>query len=90
MTEKNYSPCDEALSHLQEYIDCEMSQVDTVRLAAHITTCPTCQVEVGVEQKLRDLVRRSCTELRAPEHLRERVMQRITIVSQSITIEREA
>lgn len=87
MSESTHSPCDEALAHLQEYIDCEMSQVDTVRLEAHISECATCQAEVGLEQKVRDLLRRSCIE-QAPIHLRERVLKQITIISERVIIER--
>lgn len=87
MSEPTTSPCEEALAHLDEYIDCEMSQVDTVRLEAHISSCDTCQGEVGLEQKVRDLIKRSCIE-QAPASLRERVLEQITIVSERIIIER--
>lgn len=87
MSEPTTSPCEEALAHLDEYIDCEMSEVDTVRLEVHINSCETCQGEIGLEQKLRDLIRRSCIE-QAPASLRERVLQQITIVSERIIIER--
>lgn len=87
MTESKHSLCEEALVHLQEYIDCEMSQVDIVRLEAHIGECPTCQDEIGLEQKMRELVRRSCIE-QAPTHLRERVLAQITVVSERVIIER--
>src|SRR5699024_5983827 len=78
--------CEEALEHLQEYIDCEMSEVDTVRLRQHISGCATCQSEVGVEQRLRTLLRRSCVE-QAPVHLRERVLTQITVIRASIVRE---
>lgn len=81
------SACEDALAHLQEYIDCEMSEVDTVRLEMHISTCPTCQEQVGLEQRLRALLRRSCME-QAPAHLRERVLRQITIVSERVVIDR--
>lgn len=81
------SHCDEALAHLQEYIDCEMTEVDTGRLAIHIESCDTCREEVGLEQKLRDLLKRSCME-EAPVHLRERVLEQITIISERVVIER--
>lgn len=89
MSEQTDSPCqcDEALAHLQEYIDCEMSEVDTVRLEEHISGCVTCQAEVGLEQRLRALLRRSCME-EAPVHLRERVLRQITIISERVVIER--
>ena len=90
MSEHTDTPCqcDEALAHLQEYIDCEMSEVDTVRLEEHINGCDTCQAEVGLEQRLRALLRRSCME-EAPLHLRERVHKQITIISQRVVIERQ-
>jgi len=76
------------LEHLQEFIDCEMSQVDTARLQAHMNECATCRAEVGVEQAVRDLLRRSCIE-QAPTHLRERVLRQITVVSQRVIIDRQ-
>lgn len=87
MSESRLSPCEDALTHLQEFIDCEMSQVDTARLTEHINTCATCQAEVGLERTVRDLIRRSCIE-QAPSHLRQRVLEQITIVSERIVIER--
>lgn len=87
MSEPTSSPCEEALAHLQEYIDCEMSRVDTVRLEAHISGCLTCQAEVGLEQRVRRLLKRSCIE-QAPTHLRERVLEQITIISERVVIER--
>lgn len=78
--------CGEALEHLQEYIDCEMSEVDMARLESHISSCSTCQAEVGIEQHLRELLRRSCIE-QAPQHLRERVMLQITVISQRVISE---
>jgi len=86
MTDTTPSPCEEALRHLQEYIDCEMSQVDTERLEAHINSCSTCHAEVGLEQKLRDLIKRSCIE-QAPAHLRQRVLRQITVVSHRVMTE---
>ena len=88
MSEQTDTPCqcDEALAHLWN-IDCEMSEVDTVRLEEHISGCATCQAEVGLEQRLRALLRRSCME-EAPVHLRERVLSQITIISQRVVIER--
>lgn len=87
MSEPTTSPCEEALAHLDEYIDCEMSQVDTVRLEIHIGSCETCQAEIGLEQRVRDLIKRSCIE-QAPARLRERVLEQITVVSERIVIER--
>ncbi len=87
MSDSKHSPCEDALGHLQEYIDCEMSEVDTVRLEAHISGCSTCQAEVGLEQKVRDLLKRSCME-QAPTHLRERVLAQITVISERVVIER--
>ncbi len=78
--------CEEALEHLQEYIDCEMSEVDTVRLRQHIAECTTCQVEVGVEQRLRFLLRRSCVE-QAPAELRARVLTQITVIRAGVVRE---
>ncbi len=68
--------CEEAYSHLFEYLDSEMTSADTARIRAHIETCEPCLADLSTEEIIRRLLKRSCIE-RAPEHLRVQIVQRL-------------
>ncbi|WP_159619585.1 mycothiol system anti-sigma-R factor [Ruania rhizosphaerae] len=74
--------CEEALEHLYEYIDREMSHGDLERLKAHIAECETCLDAVSREQEVRVILRKSCVEV-APDELRMRVRTQLTLLRQS-------
>ena len=77
--------CEEALEHLYEYLDAEMSAVQLDRLRAHIDECTTCLDEVSRERELRIVLKRSCAEV-APDALRMRVRTQLTILRQSRSV----
>jgi len=74
--------CEEALEHLQEYLDAEMADIELERLRAHITECATCLEEIGRERELRIILKRSCAEV-APDALRMRVRTQLTLLRQT-------
>ena len=76
--------CEEALEHLYEYLDAEMSEVQLDRLRAHIEECTTCLDEVSRERELRIVLKRSCAEV-APDALRMRVRTQLTLLRQTRT-----
>ncbi len=75
----NECQCDEALMHLCEYLDSEMSERDLIRLRIHLEECPPCADALLRERSLRVVLRRSCVEI-APDSLRTRVMTQITVL----------
>ena len=77
--------CEEALEHLYEYLDAEMSEMQLDRLRAHIDECTTCLDEVSRERELRIVLKRSCAEV-APDALRMRVRTQLTILRQSRSV----
>ncbi|WP_147917925.1 mycothiol system anti-sigma-R factor [Ruania zhangjianzhongii] len=77
--------CEEALEHLYEYLDAEMSEIELGRLRAHIDECNTCLDEVSRERELRIVLKRSCAEV-APDALRMRVRTQLTILRQSRSV----
>lgn len=74
--------CEEALEHLQEYLDAEMTDIELERLRAHITECTACLAEIGRERELRVILKRSCAEV-APDALRMRVRTQLTLLRES-------
>jgi mycothiol system anti-sigma-R factor len=75
--------CEHELAELYALIDSQLSDADAALLREHIKTCSPCLAEVNVEQLIKALVRRSCTD-RAPEQLRVRVRQQITVLRAQI------
>ena len=74
------SECQHALLHLYEYLDSEMTPEDEQRMRAHVAHCSPCLAELSVEDLVKQLVRRSCKE-RAPETLRVRIHQQLTVMA---------
>ena len=72
--------CEHALVHLNEYLDSEMTPEDERRMRAHVAHCAPCLAELSTEELVKQLVRRSCTE-RAPETLRVRIHEQLTILA---------
>ena len=68
--------CEHALTHLYEYLDSEMTPDDEQRMRAHVAHCSPCLAELSIEELVKKLVRRSCSE-RAPETLRSRIRQQL-------------
>lgn len=71
--------CEEAIKNLWLYLDSEIEAVLVERIKAHIQTCQTCRQELAWEERVRSLLRRSCTE-QAPEELRVQIRHRITVI----------
>ena len=76
------SECEHALNHLYEYLDSEMTPEDELRMRAHVAHCSPCLAELSTEELVKRLVRRSCVE-RAPERLRVRIHEQLTIMISS-------
>lgn len=64
------------LERIHAYLDGALTVEDLQQLADHIDSCPDCTREHDLEQVIRTVVRRSCTET-APETLRSSIMTRI-------------
>ena len=68
-------PCDDYEQILQEFMESEQLEHDELRLRTHATECRPCMERLSVEQIVRSLIVRSCTE-KAPEGLRDKVVKR--------------
>lgn len=71
--------CPEALDRLWEYLDAELTVPDKDVVSAHLAHCTGCLEEHEVERVMKAVVRRGCQEV-APEELRVRIHERITVL----------
>lgn len=69
--------CSEVLDHLYEYLDREMPDGDCDKFREHIDECSPCLEKYGLEQSVKQLVKRCCGQDEVPSDLREKVLERI-------------
>ena len=77
--------CADVVEAVYLYIDGELSAeaIETIRV--HLDDCSPCLREYGIEQEVKALIARSCSET-APEALRASVMRRIQVVRTEMTV----
>ena len=75
--------CGEALQNLYLFIDHEIDDASCDEIQTHLDDCSTCLSAYDLEQVVRKLVSRSCSEV-APQPLREKVLDSIRTVQVQI------
>ena len=68
--------CREALERLSEFLDSEIAPADGDRIREHLADCEPCLTEYDLEDHIKNLVRRSCSES-APSELHLRIRSRL-------------
>lgn len=68
--------CDAALDRLFEFIDRELPDDELRRIGTHLKTCPPCEAEHRIKEKIKNLTALSGGE-EAPEALRSRILASI-------------
>ena len=75
--------CEEALDRLFEFIDHELPEDEIHRIGEHLKTCPPCEAEHRINEKIKRLVHTSQQET-APDALRQRVLEAIRASRESV------
>ena len=68
--------CSEVLARVYEYLDGEMPDGDCGKIKQHLHECSPCLQEYGIEDEIKKLVKRSCSDP-APEALRAKVLAKL-------------
>ncbi|WP_062078120.1 mycothiol system anti-sigma-R factor [Demequina globuliformis] len=71
--------CTEALDRLFEYIDHELPEDEVQRIGTHLKSCPPCEAEHQIKEKIKALTARTGGE-KAPEELRNRILESLRAV----------
>ena len=71
--------CEQALGKLFEFLDAELPEADGDRIRAHLEYCEPCLAEYDIEEHVRALVKRSCSEA-APVTLQVRIREQLTVL----------
>lgn len=67
--------CYETVARLHLYIGRELSAEEVAIVQQHLTACPDCECRFHFDIRVTRLIHERCTIEKAPEHLRERVLQ---------------
>ena len=78
-------PCTEVLALVYSYLDGEMEDASCVEIRDHLDECGPCLREYGLEEAVKRLVQRCCSEP-APSALRTKVLVRIREVRAELEI----
>ena len=70
------TPCAEVLDQVYQYIDGEIDRDKVGLIRHHLEECSPCLKEFGLEEAVKAIVRRSCSDP-APLELRSKVLARI-------------
>ena len=71
--------CAEALAKLFSFLDAEIDQADGDRIRQHLADCEPCLTEYDIEDHLKKLVRRCCSDV-APVELHVRIRHQMAVL----------
>lgn len=74
-----HEECLSALTHIDEYVDGEITAADHDAIAEHLRACPPCMQQFALEEMLKLRVARSCAD-HAPPTLRAKVIAHLSMV----------
>lgn len=70
--------CAATLAHADEFIDGELAPQEAAGVEDHLLACASCRQAFQRELNLKNLVRQACACDAVPDHVRVRVLARIT------------
>jgi len=73
-------PCSEVLNEVFLFLDSECDEPRRRLIAEHLEECGPCLQEFGIEKQIKELVARKCGGDRAPDGLKQRVLQHLKSV----------
>lgn len=71
--------CKEAVSRLNEYLDNELDNVTAEQIKKHLDLCRLCCDQFEFEKTMKDLVHKCCSEAKAPNLLKEKILDSLNI-----------
>ena len=79
------TPCNEVLEVIYLYLDNEDCTIERSLITQHLTECPPCKDEFGLEQVLKSLISRACDQAPMPSAIYQRVAAQIANIQVEIT-----
>lgn len=67
--------CDECIERLDRFVDRELTDAEIAEVRRHLAECPPCEDQFHLQVHVKRLVKLSCDQGGAPDHLRARLRQ---------------
>lgn len=80
--EKPRLDCREVLEEVYLYLDEECSDRRRGVIRDHLEECTPCLSEYGIEQEVRTIVHRCCSQEKAPDEVKARLRQKLSAIEQ--------
>lgn len=81
------TPCSEVLAQVYSYLDNELDDADACgHIRQHLDECGPCLREYGLEEAVKQLVRKTCGREAVPGELRAKVLTRIAVVRAELEV----
>lgn len=80
--EKPRLDCREVLEEVYLYLDDECSDRRRGVIRDHLEECSPCLSEYGIEQEVRTIVHRCCSQEKAPDEVKNRLRQKLSAIEQ--------
>jgi len=80
--EKPRLDCREVLEEVYLYLDDECSDRRRGVIRNHLEECSPCLSEYGIEQEVRTIVHRCCSQEKAPDEVKTRLRQKLSAIEQ--------
>ena len=71
--------CREAVDKLYEYLDNELDNVTSSQIKKHLDLCRLCCDNFEFEKTMKNLVHKCCQDSRAPDPLKNKIIQSLEI-----------
>jgi len=69
--------CQEAVDRLYEYLDSEVDGMTAVQIEKHLDLCRLCCDHFEFEKKMKELVQNSCFQEKAPNFLKNKILDNL-------------
>ncbi|MGQ0467264.1 MAG: mycothiol system anti-sigma-R factor [Sporichthyaceae bacterium] len=84
-----FTSCADVLAKVYEFLDNELAEADCGKIQEHLDECGPCLKEFGLDQLVKDVVKRGCGCEPLPEDLRSKVMFKVREVQVQIAVVEE-
>ncbi|WP_025274961.1 mycothiol system anti-sigma-R factor [Haloglycomyces albus] len=72
--------CGDVIEAVYLYLDNECSESRRTVIRQHLEECSPCLSEYGIEQEVRTLVHRCCSQEKAPDEVKDRLKEKLAAI----------
>lgn len=82
--DKSLDDCEHVLKRVYEFLDNEVDEATGDAIRHHLSMCEPCLERFDVEDAIKSLVHQRCGGDVAPNHLRAKIVSRLTVIRKTL------